>query len=100
MFLIDTNEGRIVGDEEIKTKLAAEHPYGEWLEAGMVDLDDLPEREHVVFSHDSVLRRQQMFGYTHEELKILITPMAARGSRRSARWAPTRRWRCCPSVPG
>jgi glutamate synthase (NADPH) large chain len=45
----------------------------------MVALPDLPEREHVVFSHDSVLRRQQMFGYTHEELRILITPMAASG---------------------
>jgi glutamate synthase (NADPH/NADH) large chain len=45
----------------------------------MVDLDDLPEREHVVFSHDSVLRRQQMFGYTHEELKVLLSPMALSG---------------------
>ncbi|MGA9278575.1 glutamate synthase large subunit [Ilumatobacter sp.] len=78
MFLIDTDEGRIVGDDEIKASLAAEHPYGEWLDAGMVDLDKLPEREHVVFSHDSVLRRQQMFGYTHEELKILLAPMATR----------------------
>ncbi|NND76248.1 MAG: glutamate synthase large subunit [Ilumatobacter sp.] len=77
MFLIDTNEGRIVGDEEIKSKLAAEHPYGEWLDAGLVSLADLPAREHVVFSHQSVLRRQQMFGYTHEELRILLTPMAA-----------------------
>ncbi|HSL73341.1 MAG TPA: glutamate synthase large subunit [Ilumatobacteraceae bacterium] len=79
MFLIDTRAGRIVADEEIKAELAALHPYGEWLAAGMIDLDDLPEREHVVFSHDSVLRRQQMFGYTHEELKILLTPMAASG---------------------
>jgi glutamate synthase (NADPH/NADH) large chain len=77
MFLIDTKEGRIVGDEEIKSKLAEEHPYGEWLAAGMTRLSDLPDREHVIFSHDSVLRRQQMFGYTHEELKILIAPMAA-----------------------
>lgn len=77
MFLIDTKEGRIIGDEEIKTDLAAQHPYGEWLASGMTSLSDLPSREHVVFSHDSVLRRQQMFGYTHEELKILITPMAA-----------------------
>ena len=46
---------------------------------GMVELADLPGREHVVFSHDSVLRRQQMFGYTHEELRILLTPMAASG---------------------
>ena len=79
MFLIDTRQGRIVSDDEIKTELASQHPYGEWLADGMVALPDLPEREHVVFSHDSVLRRQQMFGYTHEELKILITPMAASG---------------------
>jgi glutamate synthase (NADPH/NADH) large chain len=79
MFLIDTRLGRIVSDDEVKTELAALHPYGEWLADGMIDLDDLPAREHIVFSHDSVLRRQQMFGYTHEELKILITPMAARG---------------------
>jgi glutamate synthase (NADPH/NADH) large chain len=79
MFLIDTNEGRIVSDDEIKSELAALHPYGEWLADGMVDLDELPEREHIVFSHDSVLRRQQMFGYTHEELRILITPMAVSG---------------------
>jgi glutamate synthase (NADPH/NADH) large chain len=79
MFLIDTNQGRIVGDDEIKSELASLHPYGEWLADGMVSLPDLPEREHIVFSHDSVLRRQQMFGYTHEELKILITPMAASG---------------------
>jgi glutamate synthase (NADPH/NADH) large chain len=79
MFLIDTAQGRIVSDDEIKSQLASLHPYGEWLSDGMVALPDLPEREHVVFSHDSVLRRQQMFGYTHEELKILITPMAASG---------------------
>jgi glutamate synthase (NADPH) large chain len=79
MFLIDTAQGRIVSDDEIKSELAGLHPYGEWLADGMVALPDLPEREHVVFSHDSVLRRQQMFGYTHEELRILITPMAASG---------------------
>ena len=80
MFLIDTAQGRIVDDEEIKTTLAAEHPYGEWLEQSLVELQDLTEREHVVFSHDSVLRRQQLFGYTHEELKILISPMAGKGT--------------------
>ena len=78
MFLIDTAQGRIVDDEEIKTALAAEHPYAEWLADGLVELDDLPDREHVVFSHDSVLRRQQLFGYTHEELKVILAPMAAR----------------------
>ena len=81
MFLIDTAEGRIVDDEEIKGTLAAEHPYAEWLEQGMAELADLPEREHVVFSHHSVLRRQQMFGYTHEELKIIVAPMALKRRR-------------------
>ena len=79
MFLIDTREGRIVDDEEIKKQLAAERPYGEWLAKGMVRLEDLPARQHTVFSHDSVLRRQQMFGYTHEELKIIVAPMARDG---------------------
>jgi len=79
MFLIDTREGRIVDDEEIKKRLASEQPYAEWLAAGMVNLEDLPEREHAVFSHDSVRRRQQIFGYTHEELKIILAPMAKSG---------------------
>ena len=80
MFLIDTAQGRIIDDEEIKAELAAEHPYEEWLAAGITDLDELPAREHVVHSHDSVLRRQQMFGYTDEELKIIISPMARSGA--------------------
>jgi glutamate synthase (NADPH/NADH) large chain len=80
MFLVDTSQGRIVGDEEIKAELAAQHPYEGWLSAGLVELPSLPEREHVVYSHDSVLRRQQVFGYTHEELKIIVGPMARTGA--------------------
>jgi glutamate synthase (NADPH/NADH) large chain len=76
MFLVDTVRGRIVHDDEIKAELAAEHPYGEWLHAGQLHLDDLPSREHVAFSHESVTRRQQVFGYTEEELRVLIAPMA------------------------
>ncbi len=79
MFLVDTAKGRIVDDEEIKAELAAEHPYGEWLEQGLVHLHDLPDREHVVYSHESVLRRQGTFGYTHEELRLLVAPMARTG---------------------
>ncbi|HWH28824.1 MAG TPA: glutamate synthase large subunit [Mycobacteriales bacterium] len=79
MFLVDTAKGRIVDDEEVKAELAAEHPYADWLHAGQVHLDDLPEREHVVYSHESVLRRQQVFGYTEEELRILVAPMAKTG---------------------
>ena len=79
MLLIDTAQQRIVDDEEIKSELAAAAPYAQWLEAGLVELADLPDREHVVFSRDSVLRRQQVFGYTHEELKIILAPMAKSG---------------------
>ncbi|MFZ9384671.1 MAG: glutamate synthase large subunit [Ilumatobacteraceae bacterium] len=80
MFLIDTAQGRIVDDEEIKQQLATAHPYAEWLDEGLVEFDDLPEREHVVHSHTSVLRRQQTFGYSHEELKIILAPMAKSGA--------------------
>ncbi|HEY1969072.1 MAG TPA: glutamate synthase central domain-containing protein, partial [Pseudonocardia sp.] len=77
MFLVDTAAGRIVDDEEIKSKLAAERPYDEWLHAGLLEVASLPAREHVVQTHDSVLRRQLTFGYTEEELRILLSPMAA-----------------------
>ncbi len=76
MFLVDTEAGRIVEDHEIKAELAAEHPYDEWLHAGLIHLEDLPEREHVVHTHASVVRRQQAFGYTEEELRVLVGPMA------------------------
>ncbi|MDG4832050.1 glutamate synthase-related protein [Solwaraspora sp. WMMD1047] len=80
MFLVDTVAGRIVSDDEIKAELAAERPYDDWLHAGLIDLADLPAREHTVYTHDSVLRRQQTFGYTEEELKILLAPMARTGA--------------------
>ncbi|MFH9470040.1 glutamate synthase large subunit [Streptomyces clavifer] len=76
MFLVDTAERRIVEDDEIKASLAAEQPYAEWLETGEIELEDLPEREHVVHTHASVTRRQQTFGYTEEELRVLLAPMA------------------------
>ena len=78
MFLVDTAEGRIVEDEEIKGRLAAEHSYGQWLDDGRIMLGDLPPREHVLHTPASVARRQQTFGYTQEELKILLTPMATK----------------------
>ncbi|MBS43122.1 MAG: glutamate synthase large subunit [Nocardioides sp.] len=80
MFLVDTEEHRVIEDEEIKAELAAEHPYGEWLHAGLVHLEDIPDREHVVHTHASVTRRQQIFGYTEEELRVLLTPMANTGA--------------------
>ncbi|WP_248582091.1 glutamate synthase large subunit [Nocardioides sp. InS609-2] len=80
MFLVDTDEHRIIEDEEVKAELAAEHPYDEWLHAGQIHLDAIPEREHIVHTHASVTRRQQVFGYTEEELRVLLTPMANNGA--------------------
>ncbi|CAM5315884.1 glutamate synthase large subunit [Streptomyces violaceorubidus] len=80
MFLVDTAEHRIIEDDEIKAQLAAEQPYGEWMEAGEIELSDLPEREHIVHTHASVTRRQQTFGYTEEELRVILAPMAKAGA--------------------
>ncbi|MEU7021135.1 glutamate synthase large subunit [Streptomyces sp. NPDC046203] len=80
MFLVDTAEHRIVEDDEIKAGLAAERPYEQWLETGEIELSDLPEREHIVHTHASVTRRQQTFGYTEEELRVILAPMARTGA--------------------
>jgi glutamate synthase (NADPH) large chain len=80
IFLIDTAAGRIVSDDEIKEKLAAEHAYGEWLHAGLVDLTTLPARTRVQPNHESVIRQQIAFGYTEEDLRILLSPMAISGA--------------------
>ena len=58
MFLVDTAQGRIVADEEIKAELAAEHPYQEWLDAGLFPLDDLPQGDYVRMPHHRVVLRQ------------------------------------------
>jgi glutamate synthase (NADPH/NADH) large chain len=79
MFLVDTAAGRVQDDDEIKAALAAEQPYGDWLHAGLLHLDTLPDREHVLHSPESVLRRQQLFGYTEEELRLILAPMAGTG---------------------
>ncbi|MEI6229303.1 MAG: glutamate synthase large subunit [Actinomycetes bacterium] len=80
MFLVDTEAQRIIEDDEIKAELAASKPYDEWLHAGIMHLDSLPEREHIVHTHESVVRRQQTFGYTEEELRVLVAPMARAGA--------------------
>lgn len=80
MFLIDTAAGRIVSDDEIKGELSAAEPYAEWLHSGLLDLATLPDRVRVQPNHDSVVRRQISFGYTEEELRIMLAPMAASGA--------------------
>ncbi|MFD5508380.1 glutamate synthase large subunit [Streptomyces sp. NPDC059761] len=79
MFLVDTAQKRIIEDDEIKAGLAAAAPYADWLESGEIELTDLPEREHIVHTHASVTRRQQTFGYTEEELRVILAPMARTG---------------------
>ena len=80
MFLVDTDEHRIIEDEEVKGRLAQQHPYDEWLHAGLIRLEHLADREHVVHTHASVTRRQQVFGYTEEQKRVLLAPMAAAGA--------------------
>ncbi len=79
MLLIDTQQGRIIDDEEIKRSLAAERPYGEWLRANAVNIEALPPARAERPDHETVLRRQQAFGYTQEDLRVLLTPMALSG---------------------
>ncbi|MEO6956610.1 MAG: glutamate synthase large subunit, partial [Antricoccus sp.] len=80
MFLVDTEQGRIIDNDELKEQLSADQPYGEWLHAGRLHLEKLPPRESVLASHESVVRRQQTFGYTEEEVRLLIEPMARSGT--------------------
>ncbi|GEP25538.1 glutamate synthase large subunit [Cryobacterium levicorallinum] len=80
MFLVDTVAGRIIDDREIKAELSASEPWGDWLQKGRINLKDLPEREHIVHPPASVVRRQRTFGYTEEEVRILLTPMARTGA--------------------
>ncbi len=80
MFLVDLEQGRIVSDEELKHAIATEQPYGEWLREHMVNLADLPEAPHVPGpDHDTLLHRQQAFGYTQEDLKFILGPMGNLG---------------------
>jgi glutamate synthase (NADPH/NADH) large chain len=80
IFLVDTAQGRIIDDAELKHALATERPYGQWLRQHMVRLEEVPAPPHVHEpDHETVLQRQQIFGYTHEDLRILLAPMAQGG---------------------
>jgi glutamate synthase (NADPH/NADH) large chain len=80
MFLVDTAQRRIIEDDEIKKQLSELEPWQEWLDEGRVRLADLPEREHIVHPIASITRRQRTFGYTEEEVRILLTPMGQNGA--------------------
>jgi glutamate synthase (NADPH/NADH) large chain len=80
MLLIDLEEGRIIGDEELKASLAAKHPYQEWLDRTQIQLEDLPnEIGAMTPDPETLIQRQQAFGYTQEDIKQFLTPMGLNG---------------------
>jgi glutamate synthase (NADPH/NADH) large chain len=80
MFLVDTVEGRIVSDKEIKEKLASRQPYGEWLAENQITIDQLPEPSRMHHPDaETVLRRQRAFGYSDEDLRMILGPMVSNG---------------------
>ena len=80
MFLVDTVEKRIVSDAEIKKQLAGRQPYAAWLQEQQVNLDQLPEPSRMIASNpETLLRRQRAYGYSEEDLRIILAPMAAKG---------------------
>ena len=80
IFLVDMKQGRIIEDAELKSQFAQEHPYREWLDQNLISVQDLPATDNVA-GHDeeTLLQRQQAFGYTHEDLRVLLAPKAAKG---------------------
>src|SRR5580692_11467322 len=80
VFLADTGRRRILEDEEVKSALAGEHPYEDWLHAGLLHLDDLPDRVRALPPAGELTTAQQLFGYTEEELRVLLAPMARTGA--------------------
>jgi glutamate synthase (NADPH/NADH) large chain len=80
MFLVDTVQKRIISDAEIKKQLAARQPYAKWLQEQQVTLDHLPEPSRVIASNpETLLRRQRAYGYSEEDLRMLLGPMGAKG---------------------
>jgi glutamate synthase domain-containing protein 2/glutamate synthase domain-containing protein 1/glutamate synthase domain-containing protein 3 len=79
LFLVDLEEGRIVDDEEAKRSVATRKPYGEWYERSVVHIDDLPDREPRAPRVEPLRSKQLAFGYSQEDLRMVIAPMAANG---------------------
>ena len=80
IFLVDTEEGRIIDDAELKQRYIDQYPYAQWLQEHHIPLAALPEPQNVhAVAHDTVLQRQLAHGYTHEDLRLLMQPMAEKG---------------------
>ena len=80
IFLVDTAQGRIISDDEVKDQLAREHPYGEWVRQHLIRIEDVPPAPYLPApDHATVLGRQHVFGYTQEDVMLLLAPMARTG---------------------
>jgi glutamate synthase domain-containing protein 2/glutamate synthase domain-containing protein 1/glutamate synthase domain-containing protein 3 len=84
LFLLDLEDGRIVEDEEVKRRVSRRKPYGEWYERSMVAIDDLPEREPLKPRVEPLRSKQLAFGYSQEDLRMVIAPMASKGEEPTA----------------
>ena len=81
IFLVDTEQGRIIDDQELKQQYIDEHPFTDWLKANHSSINELPEPAEIEpIAHDTLLQRQQAFGYTHEDLRIILQPMMEHGA--------------------
>jgi len=81
MFLVDTKQGRIIADEEIKDKIVTEKPYRKWIDENLIHINDLPKPFFIHQpNHETILQRQRAFGYTEEELRMILEPMATGGA--------------------
>ena len=81
IFLVDTKQGRIIDDEELKKSFSSAHPYADWLKTHLIAVENLPHPKNIHGSdHATLLQRQQAFGYTHEDLRVLMSPTAARAA--------------------
>jgi glutamate synthase domain-containing protein 2/glutamate synthase domain-containing protein 1/glutamate synthase domain-containing protein 3 len=84
LFLLDLDEGRIVDDTEVKRRVARRRPYAEWYAQSVVHVDDLPDREPLVPRVEPLRSRQLAFGYSQEDLRMVIAPMACNGEEPTA----------------
>ncbi len=97
LFLVDLERG-IVDDADVKREVATRRPYAKWFGERTVHLDDLPDKEPLVPRTEPLRSRQLAFGYSQEDLRVLLAPMAANAEEPSARWATTPRSRSCPTA--
>lgn len=100
VFLVDIEQGRIIDDEELKSTLANKESYGEWLDAQQFSLDEIESPTMLTPSHATVVKQQRNFGYSEEDLRLIMRHMAQAGKSPSDRWARTRRSRRSRSSHG